>query len=95
MKIKISFSSKKLANFLRKYSHRLIYLIIFVYFSYLVFFLYQYGYLSLMEKKAIDPTLVARKKEILNQVLFEKVKKELEEKTNPPTNSNPEIKNPF
>lgn len=95
MRLKVSLSSKKVASLFKKYIDKIIYLIFIISFLYLLFFLYQYLYLPISEKRPIDPSLIQSKKEVVNQQLFEKVSKAMEEKTTSAPSSVLNIDDPF
>ncbi|PIY97290.1 MAG: hypothetical protein COY66_00125 [Candidatus Kerfeldbacteria bacterium CG_4_10_14_0_8_um_filter_42_10] len=95
MDLHFTFSPKKTSLFLRKYSIRIGYLILLAGVIYILIFLYQYLYLPISEKQTIDPSLIQSKKEVVNQQLFERIIKSMEQKTTSFNDSLQNIRDPF
>lgn len=71
--MKTSISLSKFLPYIMRNGHRVAYLAIFAYCCYILFFLYLNLFIPFFNQKSIDPALIQRKKEVVNQTLFDQV----------------------
>ncbi|MFA6524729.1 MAG: hypothetical protein WCT33_00485 [Patescibacteria group bacterium] len=95
MKLNKSISLAKYLPYLKHRAHRFGYMVILTYFLYILFFLYQNLFIPFFDKNSIDPALIQRKKEVVNQTLFEQVLDSSTEKVGKPTRINRPTSDPF
>ncbi|MBU1952116.1 hypothetical protein KJ733_04360 [Patescibacteria group bacterium] len=93
MKTSISFG--KYLPYVKRNGHRVVYLAIILYCFYILFFLYQNLFIPFFNQTSIDPALIQRKKEVVNQTLFEQVITHSEEKVKKSTRIYFPSSNPF
>lgn len=90
-----SISLAKYLPYLKHRAHRFAYVAILAYCFYMLFFLYQNLFIPFFDKNTIDPALIQRKKEVVNQTLFDQVLNSSTEKVGKPTRINRPTSNPF
>jgi hypothetical protein len=95
MKIKNSLSFNKIIPFVKRNGHRVAYVAIFAYCCYILFFLYLNLFIPFFDQKPIDPALLQRKKEVVNQTLFDQVISHSAEKIEKSTGIDSPASNPF
>ncbi|MFA6391438.1 MAG: hypothetical protein WCW66_01610 [Patescibacteria group bacterium] len=81
MKMKSTIPIDKYYGYIKRNSNKAIYIAIIGYAMYILFFLYQNVFIPFYDRTLIDPALVLRKKEVINQTLFEQVINNSKEKT--------------
>ena len=95
MKIKTPSALLKCFPYIKRNGHRFAYFIIFVYCSYVLFFLYQNLFITYFDQKPVDSALIQSKKEVVNQTLFDQVVTHSTEKLDNSTDNNFPYSNPL